>query len=282
VNTDEQRIKQQVRESYAAAVTTGKGCCAKTEEGNHFPEGRVVALAGYRPEELKVLPQGAVENSFGCGNPLAFAGVERGQTVLDIGSGAGIDCFLAADRVGPDGHVIGLDMTPAMLEKARENAKKAGTTNVEFRMGEAESMPVENESIDWIISNCVINLSPNKPVVFKEAYRVLKPGGKVSISDIMVEELPSVLRKSSALYCSCVAGAIPEEEYLRGLREAGFADVQVTARIVYDRDQLVGLLGQSDLLGDLAQRMKLPLDHLVDRYLTDKIWSAKIIATKPS
>ena len=282
MNTEEERIKQEVRERYAAAVTKGTGCCAKTEDGNHFPEGRVVAMAGYRPEELKVLPQGAVENSFGCGNPLAVVGVERGQTVLDIGSGAGIDCFLAADRVGPEGHVIGLDMTPAMLEKARENAKKAGTTNVEFRMGEAENMPVESESVDWIISNCVINLSPNKPAVFKEAFRILKPGGKVSISDIMVEELPCVLRESSALYCSCVSGAIPEAKYLEGLRKEGFTDVQVTARIVYDREQMLGLIGQSDLLGDLAKRMKLPLDYLVDTYLVDKIWSAKIIATKPS
>ncbi len=282
MNTDEQRIKQQVRERYAAAVTTGRGCCAKTEDGNHFPEGRVVAMAGYRPEELKVLPQGAVENSFGCGNPLAVIGVERGQTVLDIGSGAGIDCFLAADRVGPEGHVIGLDMTPAMLEKARENAKKAGTTNVEFRMGEAENMPVENESIDWIISNCVINLSPNKPAVFKEAFRVLKPGGKLSISDIMVEELPRVLRASSALYCSCVSGAIPEKKYLEGLRGAGFTGVQVTERIVYDGDQLLGLLGDNAIFGDLARRMKLPVQKLVDRYLVNKIWSAKVIATKQS
>jgi SAM-dependent methyltransferase len=279
MNTEE-RIKQQVRDRYGDAVTSGKTCCG-SPQNEIFPADRIVKSAGYRPEDLRVIPADAVANSFGCGNPLLFAKVLPGETVIDIGSGAGIDCFIAASKVGETGRVIGIDMTPQMIAKARENATKAGVTNVEFRPGEAEQMPVEDASADWIVSNCVINLSPDKPAVFREAFRVLRSGGQLSISDIMVEKLPWFLRRSVSLYCSCVAGAIPERHYVEGLRNAGFKDVEVTERIVYDRDQVVSLLRESRILKKTESIFGRFALGLVDRYITGKIWSARITAKKP-
>lgn len=281
----EQKIKEEVRERYTRAITTESGCCKPSCCGGEaepvLPPDRLVASAGYSESELRSIPQEAAANSFGCGNPLAFAGVKTGQVVVDIGSGAGIDCFLAGQKVGPTGRVIGIDMTPAMLDKARANARKAGITNVEFRQGEAESMPIDAGTADWIISNCVINLSPDKPAVFREAFRVLKPGGRVSVSDIMVEDLPPALRKSKALYTSCVAGAISEAQYLDGLRKAGFVDVEVTERIVYDRDQIVHFAGENYLHEpDLPTTMP-EFTKLVEDYIVGKIWSAKVTARKP-
>jgi arsenite methyltransferase len=268
----EDQIREQVRERYTAAVSMKSGCCATSHE---IPVERVACCAGYSEEELKSIPPDAVQNSFGCGNPLAFSEVLPGQTVADIGSGAGIDCLLAAQKVGLNGKVIGIDMTPVMIEKAQKNALKAGAQNVEFRLGNAEKMPLADEEADWIISNCVINLSPNKPAVFREAFRTLRSGGQISISDIMVETLPASLRESSALYCACVAGAIPEKEYLEGLRQAGFEDVKVTDRIGYDRDQILEILKEVEFAIDE------PLTTLVDKYVAGKIWSAKISARKP-
>ena len=269
----EDQIREQVRDRYTAAVSMKSGCCGST--AHEIPSERVACCAGYSEEELKSIPSDAVQNSFGCGNPLAFSEVLPGQTVVDIGSGAGIDCLLAAQKVGPSGKVIGLDMTPVMIEKARKNAEKAGAKNVEFRLGEAEHMPVADQEADWIISNCVINLSPNKPAVFEEAFRALRSGGRLSVSDIMVEELPAALRGSSALYCACVAGAIPEKEYVEGLRKAGFEDVKVTERVGYDRDQILEILKEVEFAIDE------PLAALIDRSVAGKIWSAKIIARKP-
>ena len=274
-----ERIKESVREHYTRAVTRGS-CCASSPARSSccVPADQVGFHAGYG-EEVNTLPKDAVTNSFGCGNPLQFAGVEPGHVVVDIGSGAGIDCLLAAQKVGPRGRVIGIDMTPVMIQKARENARRAGAANVEFRLGDAESMPVEDGVADWIISNCVINLSPDKPRVFREAYRVLRPGGRLSISDIMVEELPEALRQSAALYSSCVAGAIPEAQYLDGIRQAGFSDVKVTERVMYDRDQMLALLEDTDLTKRIGGLAESP-EALVDRYLVGKIWSAKVTARK--
>jgi SAM-dependent methyltransferase len=277
----EQKIKDQVKERYASAITTGKSCCGDPAPDNFIPINRVVKSAGYRQDELRGIPSDAVVNSFGCGNPLGFANILPGETVVDIGSGAGIDCFLAAKKVGPSGHVIGIDMTPEMIAKARENVLKAGIQNVEFRTGEAEQMPVEDNSVDWIVSNCVINLSPDKPAVFREAFRVLRSGGHLSISDIMVEKLPWFLRHSKALYCSCVAGAIPEKQYLDGLRKAGFKDAAVTERIVYDRDQVLSLLQESRILKNARSILGKIALKIVDRYVTGQIWSARITASKP-
>lgn len=269
----EDQIREQVRDRYTAAVSMKSGCCGSTS--HEIPAERVACCAGYSESELQSIPADAVQNSFGCGNPLAFSDVLPGQTVVDIGSGAGIDCLLAAQKVGSSGKVIGLDMTPVMIEKARKNAEKAGAKNVEFRLGEMENMPLADQEADWIISNCVINLSPNKPAVFREAFRALRNGGWLSISDIMVEDLPPSLRESSQLYCACVAGAISEKEYLDGLRKVGFEDVQVTDRIVYDRDQILALLKEVEFAIDE------PLTTLVDNYVAGKIWSAKVIAQKP-
>lgn len=280
----EEQIKEEVKERYTRAVTKeSTGCCGGgcgTGEGI-LPSDRLVATAGYSDSEIRSIPQDAAANSFGCGNPLAFSGVKSGDVVVDIGSGAGIDCFLAAQKVGPQGRVIGIDMTPAMLEKARANAQKSGITNVEFRKGEAENMPIDNGTADWIISNCVINLSPNKPAVFREAFRVLKPGGHVSVSDIMVEHLPEVLRESTALYTSCVAGAIPEAEYLDGLRQAGFVDVKVTERIVYDAEQILGMVQENFDTSGFAAMLKMPIAELVEKHVAGKVWSAKVVARKP-
>ncbi|HXZ43229.1 MAG TPA: methyltransferase domain-containing protein, partial [archaeon] len=185
----EQEIKDAVKSRYAKAIQRSSSCCgpSATQEGTQSSsccgptaleqKGNLVKIAGYDKDDLSRLPADAVQNSFGCGTPLAFAGVQPGQVVLDIGSGAGIDCFIAAEKVGPTGKVIGLDMTPEMIERARQNARDAGMTNVEFRFGEAEKMPVEDSSVDWVISNCVINLSPDKPAVFGEIGRILRPGG---------------------------------------------------------------------------------------------------------
>jgi len=277
----EEKIKSRVRKRYTEAVIEGSGCCGSSSGcGTSIPDQRVASVAGYSNEELRALPSDAVVNSFGCGNPLAFSGVQQGDVVIDIGSGAGIDCLLASERVGSEGKVIGIDMTPVMIEKARANAKKAMAGNVEFRFGYAETMPVETGTADWIISNCVINLSPNKPAVFKEAFRVLRPGGRLSISDIMVERLPWLLRRSTALYTSCVAGAIPEKEYLSGLQNAGFSDVQVTERIIYDRDQIVHFLQDSRFFGYISRHFSGTFRSFIGKFIEGKIWSARISAKK--
>jgi arsenite methyltransferase len=278
----QERIKEQVKERYTAAVRGEESCCGSTSTccgaDVKLPEGRVVSAAGYTQEQLISLPQDAIANSFGCGNPVAFAGVLPGETVVDIGSGAGIDCLLAAQKVGGEGRVIGIDMTPVMIEKAHKNAADAGLKNVEFRLGDAENMPVESGSADWIVSNCVINLSPDKLRVFQEAHRVLKPGGKVSISDIVVEQMPWPLSRSAALRCACVAGAISESRYLHAMRQAGFQDARVTERIHYDRDEVLHLLESARLFG--YRFLKSFYSYLADRFVTGKIWSARIIATK--
>jgi N-acetylglutamate synthase-like GNAT family acetyltransferase/SAM-dependent methyltransferase len=241
-------------------------------------KGSLVKTAGYGEGELSSLPADAVQNSFGCGNPLAFAGVEAGQVVLDIGSGAGIDCLIAAEKVGSAGRVIGLDMTPEMIERARRNAREAGASNVEFRLGDAEKMPVDDASVDWVISNCVINLSPDKPAVFREISRVLKPGGRISISDIVAEDLPAAIRDSRDAWTGCLAGAISEVEYVRGLEAAGLRGVRASSRLVYDASQLQGLFGDSacgltpGTCGDIG-----PLADAA----AGKIWSAKFEGVKP-
>jgi N-acetylglutamate synthase-like GNAT family acetyltransferase/SAM-dependent methyltransferase len=241
-------------------------------------KGGMAKVAGYGEEELGRLPADAVQNSFGCGNPLAFAGVRPGQVVLDIGSGAGIDCLIAAEKVSPTGRVIGLDMTPEMIERGRENAREAGATNVEFRFGEAEKMPVEDTSVDWVISNCVINLSPDKPAVFREIARVLKPGGRISISDIVAEDLPAAIRESRDAWTGCLAGAISEVEYVRGLEAAGLRGVRVTSRIVYEAGQLAGLFASSccGVSADAGYDAS-----TLAAAAAGKIWSARFEGIKP-
>ena len=206
---------------------------------------------------------------------MAFAGVKEGQTVLDIGSGAGIDCFIAADKVGKSGKVIGLDMTPEMIRKATENALKGGYTQVEFRMGEAENMPVEDSSVDWIISNCVINLSPDKKKVFAETSRILKSGGQFSISDIVLgDDLPEFIANNIYAWTGCIAGAIKETDYLQGLRDAGLTDVEVESRIVFEESTLKGFMEKYEvqLNGEDGQSIL--------KQVAGRIWSAKIVGKK--
>jgi arsenite methyltransferase len=213
----EERIKKMVRESYAKAVKE-VSCCGSPE---------VAKRIGYTEDELKSVPEGA-RFSFGCGNPTALASLKEGETVVDLGSGGGFDCFLAANKVGEKGKIIGVDMTPDMIDKARENLRKSKHKNIEFRLGEIENLPVADDSADIIISNCVINLSPNKKRVFEEAFRVLKPGGRLMISDIvLLKELPDSVRKSVDAYVQCISGAMMKTEYLRLIRDAGFGEVKV-------------------------------------------------------
>jgi len=183
-----------------------------------------------RDTNVSDLPSEVTDISLGCGDPVTLASLIEGQTVLDLGSGGGIDCFLAAKKVGKTGKVIGVDMTPAMIDRARINKEKMGVKNVDFRLGEIEHLPVSDDSVDVIISNCVINLSPDKPGVFREAYRVLKPGGKLAVSDIVTEgDLPDIIKESLSAWAGCIAGAMDVNDYVKGLQEAGFVDVQVKA-----------------------------------------------------
>jgi SAM-dependent methyltransferase len=236
---DSDTIRQRVARDYARALNVpgSSSCC-----GNVEPAGVAARTAGYTDDERASLPEDAVVNSFGCGNPVAFAGVGEGDVVVDLGSGAGIDVLLAGRRVGPAGRVIGIDMTDEMIERAQRNIAASDLTNVEVRKGLIEKMPVESGSADWVISNCVINLSPEKHRVFAEIARVLKPGGRMSVSDIVVQDLPQWVQNDPRLYSGCVAGAISEQEYVQGLRDAGLTDVEVTGRVVYDVDQLAALV----------------------------------------
>ncbi|GAB4441984.1 MAG: arsenite methyltransferase [Anaerolineae bacterium] len=229
------QIKEAVRRHYADRVQTQASCCGSGAAssccgGSSAPNATLHAL-GYTEQELAALPEGMTQTAFGCGNPLAFAGMRAGDVVLDLGSGAGMDVILAAQRVGPGGKAIGLDMTPEMIEKARANADLAGVGAIaEFRLGEMEDMPVADASVDWIISNCVINLSPDKEQVFREAFRVLRPGGRLLVSDIVASNLPPAVRADLTAWAECVAGAIDEDRYLDIVRAAGFEDVQVVER----------------------------------------------------
>ncbi|MFH0800702.1 MAG: arsenite methyltransferase [Pseudomonadota bacterium] len=237
---DNEQKRKDVSEDYARAVKSpSSNCCCSSP----VPKGVVAKLAGYTDDEIAALPPEAVVNSFGCGNPLAFSEVKPGETVLDLGSGAGIDLLLAAKKVGIAGQVIGVDMTDAMIEKARENVAAAGLSNVDIRKGIIEEMPVESESVDWVISNCVINLSPEKPRVFAEIYRVLKPGGKMLVSDIVADGLPREIAENRRLYSSCLAGAIGEKAYLDALQSAGLIDIEIRDRIVYDAPQIEAFIG---------------------------------------
>jgi len=240
-------IKEQVRRRYgniASQVQEGvaSGCCGpSTGCGSPGETASEIELFDhlYSPEEAAGLPETVVEASLGCGNPVALAALQPGDTVLDLGSGGGIDCFLAAQKVGPTGHVIGVDMTPEMIRLANENKAKIGATNVEFRQGEIEQLPLDEASVDVVISNCVINLSPDKDAVFAEAFRVLRPGGRLLVSDIVTRgHLPQEIRRSIEAWVGCVAGALDEEEYLQKIRGAGFTEVRVVSRSVYGVEQL--------------------------------------------
>ena len=271
-------IKKSVREGYAKIAKEGGSCCNKGSSSccNNTQSARDISKSiGYSEEDINNAPDEA-NLGLGCGNPLALASLKEGETVLDLGSGAGFDCFLAANKVGEKGRVIGVDMTPEMLEKARENARKNNYTNVEFRLGEIESLPIPDNFVDIIISNCVINLSPDKNRVFQEAYRVLKPGGRLMVSDIVLtKELPDFIRSSVQAYIGCISGAMLEEEYLGAIEAAGFQDVRVADETGIATDSL-----ENDPTAvSIAESLNLTPEKIQD--LASSILSIRVSGIKP-
>lgn len=280
----EAEIKKTVREGYAKVAKNNTPCCGSSSSESSGPcacessidQESVSKAIGYSKEELEALPEGA-DLGLGCGNPTALASIEEGETVIDLGSGAGIDCFLAAKKVGKDGKVIGVDMTPEMLDRARANAKNGNVENVEFRLGEIDNLPVADNTADLIISNCVINLAPDKKRVFEEAFRVLKPGGRVMISDIvLLGELPEALKASKEAYVGCISGAILKEDYLQTIKDAGFERVEVVSEATFPVEDVIG--------GENAQKILKKSDLTTEEALkaATKVSSVKVRAYKPS
>jgi arsenite methyltransferase len=270
-------IKLVVREKYAEAARRvqdgGGGCCGSTCCGGDTSsaQGDAISANLYAGHEVADLPEEAVAASLGCGNPTALADLRAGETVLDLGSGGGIDVLLSAKRVGPAGKAYGLDMTDEMLALARENQRKAGLENVEFLKGEIEQIPLPDNSVDVIISNCVINLSGDKDRVFAEAYRVLRPGGRFAVSDVVVRgEVPEAVRRNMELWIGCVAGALEESDYAAKLARAGFGGVAIEPTRVYDVDDARAFLSGHGIDVDAVA----PL-------VQDKFMSAFIRARKP-
>jgi arsenite methyltransferase len=270
-------VRTEVRKRYGryAKGATQAACC-RTDT--------VTGQAGYSEEELDTLPESAKVVAAGCGNPTAFAELKQGETVLDLGSGGGIDCFLAAERVGSRGKVIGVDMTPEMIDTARANARKGKVRNVEFRLGEIEHLPVADESVDAIISNCVINLSPEKQEVFNEAYRVLKKGGRILVSDMMASGLPEEVKKNLSLWASCIGGAVELDDYLSKIKSAGFKEVEVVNKEEYSREFIKEALESATMSTDDEQKSTLEKARtLYDEYQDKsciKILHAEIRAVK--
>jgi arsenite methyltransferase len=235
---EEDKVRKSVREGYAK-IAEDRLCCGSSATccGDSTYE-EMSKKFGYTEEELKSVPEGS-NLGLGCGNPAALASLKEGETAIDLGAGGGVDCFLAAKKVGKSGKVIGVDMTPAMIDKARENARKGNYKNVEFRLGEIENLPVADNTADVIMSNCVINLAPNKKKVFEEAFRVLRPGGRLMVSDIvLLKELSETIRKK-AHPASCVKGAMMKDKYLETIGHAGFEDVRIIKETQYSFEDVV-------------------------------------------
>ena len=271
----EEEIKKNVREGYAKiarkTARSSKSCC-----GSSPPSREISKQIGYREEDLASVPAGA-NLGLGCGNPIAFASLKKGETVLDLGSGGGLDCFLAARKVGEKGRVIGVDMTPEMVDKARENARKSRYGNVEFRLGEIENLPVGDNIADIVISNCVINLSPDKARVFREAFRVLKPGGRLMVSDIvLLKKLPAEVEKSVEAYIGCLSGAIMKDKYLSLIREAGFQDVKIMEGTRFP----VEYMANDPTAKALIKKTKVP--KRTARSIADAVESIKVYGLKPT
>lgn len=274
---EEGRIRKFVRDRYAGIARQGGSCCGI---GAACGSGGLAESAsrkvGYSEDDLESVPQGA-NLGLGCGNPIALASLKEGETVLDLGSGAGFDCFLAAREVGAAGRVIGVDMTPEMIEKARENARKGGYGNVEFRLGEIEHLPAADSSVDAVISNCVINLSTAKERVFAEAYRVLKPGGRVMILDlVLLRDLPEAVAGSLAAYAGCIAGAVRKDDYIRLAEMAGFRDVRIVEESRYD----VAINGMDAYVREIAESYNVPLETV--REAAGAILSVRVFGEKPA
>jgi len=274
---DEKTIKEIVKQGYGKIAKQGKSCCASATSccGTTDRAQDISRRIGYSEEELKTVPEGA-NLGLGCGNPVALASLREGETVLDLGSGAGFDCFLAANIVGKTGRVIGVDMTSEMVEKAKENAKSGNYRNVEFRLGEIEKLPVAENSADVIMSNCVINLSPDKGKVFKEAFRVLKPGGRLMISDIvLLRELPKVIKESIEAYIGCVSGAMIKGEYLQKIEAAGFQDTKVVDETHFP----VEFMANDPTAKAIIDKLRLSSEKVKE--IANSVASVKVYAIKP-
>jgi len=277
------QIRTAVRQRYGgiaaqtAEATQEAGCCTPSccgdEAGAFDPQAQAEKL-GYTAEDLEALPEGA-NMGLGCGNPTALAGLKPGEAVLDLGSGGGLDCFLASKKVGDDGQVIGVDMTPDMIELARRNAAKGGYGNVEFRLGEIEALPVADGSIDVILSNCVVNLSAHKDRVFREAFRVLKPGGRLLISDLICDQpVPEELLNSPEAVTSCLP--VERSDYLGQMKDAGFSDVQVEDEARFGTDHLA----ETSEIGQMLIANGVDLENV--RAFAQGVRSAHIAAVKPA
>lgn len=269
-------VKKIVKDRYSKIANQGLSCCGSIStccsSGNMSQA--ISRGIGYSDEEMGSVPEGA-NLGLGCGNPVALASLKEGDIVLDLGSGAGFDCFLAADKVGKSGKVIGVDMTSEMVTKARENARQGGYSNVEFRLGEIENLPAADSSVDVIISNCVINLSPDKKQVFADAFRVLKPGGKIMISDIvLLRDLPDVVLNSLEAYVSCISGAMLKDEYLKTIKDAGLKDVTIIDETVFPVDYMLNDPIAQEVIG------KLDIASQEIKDIADSVVSVKVSAIK--
>jgi arsenite methyltransferase len=276
----QEEIKKTVRDRYGNIAAQGGSCCVPSTPkasccGDQNLVENISMSIGYSAKDLQSVPEGA-NLGLGCGNPVALASLKEGETVIDLGSGGGFDCFLAARQVGKSGRVIGVDMTPEMLDKARENARKGDYSNVEFRLGEIENLPAADNVADIIISNCVINLSPDKGRVFQESFRVLKPGGRLMVSDIvLLHELPKAIMDSVAAYTGCVAGALLKDDYLGAMRQAGFQEIKIINETFFPVEDLLihpaakGIGADSDTEKDMAKQ------------LSASVASIKVYAVKP-
>jgi len=273
----EAEIKKIVREGYAERAKKGSSCCAPASSccGSGSPAQTISKAIGYTDDELTSVPEGA-NLGLGCGNPIALASLKEGETVLDLGCGAGFDCFLAANKVGKEGKVIGVDMTAEMVEKARENAQESNYENVEFRLGEIESIPAADNAVDVVISNCVINLSPDKKRVFREAFRVLKPGGRLMVSDIVLrKELPDFIKNSIAAYVGCISGAMVRNEYIEAVKEAGFHEVKIVDETVFP----IECMANDPTAKAVIDRINLSEDEIKDT--ANSVISIKLQGIKP-
>jgi SAM-dependent methyltransferase len=275
---EDKQIKKDLREGYARIARQGSSCCTPANSccGSTDLAQNISKSIGYTEKELKAIPEGA-NLGLGCGNPVALASLKEGETVLDLGSGAGLDCFLAAKKVGEKGRVIGVDMTPEMTEKARENARKSDCGNVEFRLGEIENLPVADNSVDAVISNCVINLAPDKRRVFSETFRVLKPGGRLMISDmVLLKELPGFIKDSIEAYIGCLSGAIMRDEYIGAIEEAGFQEVRIADETSFP----IACMANDPTAKAILRNLEIPPEEAED--IAKSVISIKVYGIKPN
>jgi arsenite methyltransferase len=262
-------IHEAVREHYAERIKNNSSCCGPSSSDCCSPDSSL-----YPADLLSTLPEGESTVSYGCGDPITLASLQPGQTVLDLGSGAGLDCFFAAKKVGENGHVIGVDMTPEMIQRATSSAQRLNLQNVEFRQGYLEDLPVDPNTVDVIISNCVINLAPDKSKVFAEAFRVLKPGGKLAVSDIVTDgPLPEPVKKSLSAWAGCVAGAVEATDYIGMMEAVGFTGISIVP-VYFNKETIDSAIHD---MKDVIELKTITTDDV-----SKAVYSAKITAFKPA